>query len=319
MTDKIYNVLFLCTGNSARSIMAESILNELGRGHFRAFSAGSQPTGRVNPLALTTLEAAGYPTAGFRSKSLDEFGLSTAPVMDFIFTVCDRAAGEGCPIWAGHTMTAHWGIADPAAAQGSEAERKAAFSRAFDLLKDRIAAFVSLPLATIDELTLSSQLREIGEREGASQPAQGQAGPYHDVILYHNPECGTSRNVLGLIRNAGIEPHIIEYLKTRPSRALLAQLIRRMGIPVRALLREKGTPYRDIGLDNPALTDEQLMDAMMLHPILINRPIVVTERGVRLCRPSETVLDLLPEPQRGEFRKEDGELVVRTDGSRAAG
>lgn len=130
-----------------------------------------------------------------------------------------------------------------------------------------------------------------------------------DVIIYHNPDCGTSRNTLGLIRNAGIEPHVVEYLKTPPSRALLKQLIARMGIAVSDLLREKGTPYHELGLDNPALSDEVLLDAMMAHPILINRPIVVTAKGVRLCRPSELVIDLLP-PQRGEFVKEDGERVT---------
>jgi arsenate reductase (glutaredoxin) len=130
-----------------------------------------------------------------------------------------------------------------------------------------------------------------------------------DVIIYHNPGCGTSRNTLALIRNAGIEPHIIEYLKTPPARPLLQQLIARMGIPVRALLREKGTPFHELGLADQSLTDEQLLDAMMAHPILINRPIVVTPNGVRLCRPSEQVIDLLP-PQRGDFVKEDGERVV---------
>ncbi|AJA61821.1 MULTISPECIES: arsenate reductase (glutaredoxin) [Bradyrhizobium] len=129
-----------------------------------------------------------------------------------------------------------------------------------------------------------------------------------DAIIYHNPECGTSRNTLAMIRTAGIEPHVIEYLKTPPSRALLQQLIARMGISVREAVREKAAPYAELGLDNPALTDEQLLDAMMAHPILINRPIVVTPRGVRLCRPSERVLDLLP-AQQGEFVKEDGERV----------
>ena len=127
-----------------------------------------------------------------------------------------------------------------------------------------------------------------------------------DVIIYHNPDCGTSRNTLAMIRNAGIEPHVIEYLKTPPSRAMLTQLITRMGIVPRALLREKGTPYADLGLGDPALTDNALLDAMMAHPILINRPIVVSPKGVKLCRPSEDVLDLLP-PQQGEFVKEDGE------------
>jgi arsenate reductase len=131
-----------------------------------------------------------------------------------------------------------------------------------------------------------------------------------DAIIYHNPACGTSRNTLGLIRNAGIEPHIIEYLKTPPTRALLQHLIARMGIPVRALLREKGTPFHELGLADPSLADDQLLDAMLAHPILINRPIVVTPNGVRLCRPSsELVIDLLP-PQRGVFVKEDGQRVV---------
>ena len=139
-----------------------------------------------------------------------------------------------------------------------------------------------------------------------------------DAIIYHNPECGTSRNVLGLIRNAGIEPHVIEYLKCPPIRAMLQLLIARMGISVRDLVRVKGTPYHDLGLDDPSISDEKLLDAMMAHPILINRPIVVTPLGVKLCRPSEAVLDLLPMPQRGEFRKEDGELVVDSGGNRVS-
>ena len=139
-----------------------------------------------------------------------------------------------------------------------------------------------------------------------------------DVIIYHNPDCGTSRNTLGLICNAGIEPHVIEYLKCPPSRAMLTSLVDRMGIAVRDVVRIKGTPYHELGLDDPKLTDEQLLDAMLAHRILINRPIVVTPLGVKLCRPSEAVLDLLPNPQRGEFRKEDGELVVDQAGRRIA-
>jgi len=137
-----------------------------------------------------------------------------------------------------------------------------------------------------------------------------------DIIIYHNPACGASRNTLGLIRNCGVEPRIIEYLKTPPSREELATLIGRMGISARDLLRKKGTPYDELKLDDLALTDEQLIDAMMAHPILINRPIVVTPIGVKLCRPSEAVLDILPLPQKGEFRKEDGELVVNAAGQR---
>ncbi len=139
-----------------------------------------------------------------------------------------------------------------------------------------------------------------------------------DVIIYHNPDCGTSRNTLAMIRNAGIEPHVIEYLKTPPSRALLQQLIARASLSVRDVLREKGTPYAELGLGDPTLSDEALLDAMMAHPILINRPIVVSPRGVRLCRPSERVLDLLP-PQQGAFTKEDGEPVVDAVGHRIAG
>lgn len=134
-----------------------------------------------------------------------------------------------------------------------------------------------------------------------------------DVVIYHNPACGTSRNTLGLIRNAGIEPHVIEYLKCPPSRALLTQLIARAGLSPRELLREKGTPFQELKLDDPALSDDDLLDAMMAHPILINRPLVVTPNGVRLCRPSEAVLDLLP-PQEGEFVKEDGERVIDAAG-----
>lgn len=137
-----------------------------------------------------------------------------------------------------------------------------------------------------------------------------------DVIIYHNPECGTSRNALAMIRNAGIEPHVIEYLKTPPVRALLVDLIARAGLAPRALLREKGTPYAELGLDDPALSDDALVDAMMAHPILINRPLVVSPIGVALCRPSERVLELLPARQRGAFTKEDGEQVIDAAGER---
>lgn len=137
-----------------------------------------------------------------------------------------------------------------------------------------------------------------------------------NVIIYHNPQCGTSRNTLGLIRNAGIEPHIIEYLKCPPTRTMLAQLIARGGLTARELLREKGTPFHELGLDNPALSDDELLDAMIAHRILINRPIVVAPLGVRLCRPSEAVLDILPSPQRGAFSKEDGEAVIDAAGPR---
>lgn len=137
-----------------------------------------------------------------------------------------------------------------------------------------------------------------------------------DIVIYHNPDCGTSRNTLAMIRNAGIEPHVVEYLKTPPSRLLLEQLVVRMCIPLRALVREKGTPYEELGLGDPALTDDQLLDAMMQHPILINRPIVVSPLGVRLCRPSEVVLEILPQEQKGAFAKEDGQIVVDASGRR---
>ncbi|KTE16075.1 arsenate reductase (glutaredoxin) [Sphingopyxis sp. H115] len=137
-----------------------------------------------------------------------------------------------------------------------------------------------------------------------------------DIIIYHNPDCGTSRNTLALIRNAGIEPHVVEYLKTPPARAMLEQLIARAALPPRDLLRKKGTPYSELGLDNPALSDAELIDAMMAHPILINRPLVASPLGVRLCRPSEAVLDILPARQLGAFTKEDGEQVVDAAGNR---
>ncbi|HEY0316507.1 MAG TPA: arsenate reductase (glutaredoxin) [Sphingomonas sp.] len=139
-----------------------------------------------------------------------------------------------------------------------------------------------------------------------------------DIVIYHNAGCGTSRNVLGLIRNAGIEPHVVEYLKTPPSRALLMHLIDRAGLAPRDMLREKGTPYEELGLDDMSLSDDALVDAMMAHPILINRPLVVSPLGVKLCRPSEAVLDLLPAPQTGAFSKEDGERVIDDRGMRVA-
>lgn len=138
----------------------------------------------------------------------------------------------------------------------------------------------------------------------------------YDIVIYHNPDCGTSRNTLAMIRNAGIEPHVVEYLKTPPSRAMLTQLIERAGMTPRALLREKGTPYAELGLDDESLTDEALVDAMMTHPVLINRPLVAGPLGVRLCRPSEAVLEILPQAQRAAFAKEDGEQVVDASGQR---
>ncbi|MES2136919.1 MAG: arsenate reductase ArsC [Pseudomonadota bacterium] len=168
---RAYNVLFLCTGNSARSILAEAILNKEGAGRFRAFSAGSFPKGEVHPAALNLLRELGYPTDGFRSKSWDEFAADGAPPLDFVFTVCDNAAGEVCPIWPGPPMTAHWGIEDPAAVEGDEETRRRAFRAAFFALQRRIGLFLALPLESIDELSLQSQLREIGKTTDAKQDA----------------------------------------------------------------------------------------------------------------------------------------------------
>jgi arsenate reductase (thioredoxin) len=157
-----YNVLFLCTGNSARSILAESILNHRGKESFRAFSAGSHPTGRVNPYALKYLECAGLPTAGLRSKSWDEFAKPGAPKMNFVFTVCDNAASEICPVWPGQPMTAHWGVADPAGVTGGEEATERAFREAFVTLDRRIGLFLSLPLASLDSLAIKKEIVRIG-------------------------------------------------------------------------------------------------------------------------------------------------------------
>ncbi len=162
MADQVYNVLFLCTGNSARSILAESILNELGRGKFRGFSAGSYPKGYVHPIALEMLRKMEFPTAGLRSKSWDEFAAPGAPHLDFVFTVCDNAAGGVCPYWPGQPVTAHWGIPDPAAVEGTDLEKSFAFRDAFRLLEARIKLFLSLPLASIDRMRLKDRLDEIG-------------------------------------------------------------------------------------------------------------------------------------------------------------
>ncbi len=165
---RIFNVLFVCSGNSARSILAESILSKLGAGRFRAYSGGSHPKGTVDPLALKTLDAAGFPTEGARSKSWLEFAAPDAPVMDFVFTVCDHAAGETCPVWPGQPMIAHWGIEDPTLEQGTDIQREAAFVKAFRYLKNRISSFTALPVSTLDKASLGNQLREIGRSDGAS-------------------------------------------------------------------------------------------------------------------------------------------------------
>jgi protein-tyrosine-phosphatase len=162
MSDGPMNVLFLCTGNSARSIIAEAALNRLGNGKFRAFSAGSFPKGEVHPYARELLERQNYPTQELRSKSWNEFAAPGAEPLDFVFTVCDNAAGEVCPVWPGQPMTAHWGMADPAAAEGNEAERRLAFADTLRMLRNRIGVFVSLPIASLDKLSLQNRLREIG-------------------------------------------------------------------------------------------------------------------------------------------------------------
>ena len=167
MTVKPYQILILCTGNSARSIMAEAIINTLGAGLFVAHSAGSQPAGRVHPLALEKLSAIGYPTAQLRSKSWDEFAATDAPQMDFIITVCDNAAGETCPLWPGQPISAHWGFPDPAAVQGSEAEQRAAFEQVFQRITQRVRLLLDLPLASLDALAIRRELQNIGRQDGA--------------------------------------------------------------------------------------------------------------------------------------------------------
>lgn len=163
MAERVYNVLFLCTGNSARSILAESILNREGQGRFKAFSAGSQPKGEVHPFALSLLKKMNHPVDVLRSKNWDEFAADGAPVMDFVFTVCDNAANEICPVWPGQPMSAHWGLPDPAAVEGSEAERHLAFADTYRLLANRIGIFTSLPMKSLDRLSLQKRLSEIGQ------------------------------------------------------------------------------------------------------------------------------------------------------------
>jgi arsenate reductase len=170
MADRPFNVLFLCTGNSARSIMAEAILNKLGAGKFRAYSAGSQPQGEVNPHAVQLLQSLGYDTSGFRPKPWSEFAQAGAPSLDFVFTVCDNAAGETCPVWPGQPMTAHWGVPDPAEAKGSPAEIGLAFKAAYRMLFQRIGVFTALPIGSLERLSLQKRLKEIG-RTGAAAKA----------------------------------------------------------------------------------------------------------------------------------------------------
>jgi protein-tyrosine-phosphatase len=168
MADRPYTVLFLCTGNSARSILGEAILNKVGAGIFRAYSAGSQPKGRINPNTIQLLRSLGYDTSGYRSKSWDKFARAGEPKFDFVFTVCDSAAAEACPVWPGQPMTAHWGIPDPAGATGTPAEVALAFKEAYRLLNQRIGIFTALPLRSLDRLSLQSKLRDIGQMEGST-------------------------------------------------------------------------------------------------------------------------------------------------------
>jgi arsenate reductase len=172
MTDRAYNVLFLCTGNTARSILAESILRKQGAGRFNAFSAGSHPKDVVNPFALKALAACGYPVEGLRSKAWDEFAAPDAAKMDFVFTVCDNAAGEACPFWPGAPISAHWGIEDPAAVEGTDIEKERAFAHAFRYLRNRISQFTALPIESLDKMSLTNRLREIGALEGATHAPQ---------------------------------------------------------------------------------------------------------------------------------------------------
>ena len=177
---KTFNVLFLCTGNSARSVIAEAILNKVGQGRFRAYSAGSQPKSSVNPRTIGLLAGLGYDTSGFRSKSWNEFTKPGAPQFDFVFTVCDNAAAETCPLWPGQPMTAHWGIADPADATGAPAEIALAFKDAYRMLERRIGIFVALPIESLDQLSLKNRLKEIGRMAGATEKA-GQNSNHVDV------------------------------------------------------------------------------------------------------------------------------------------
>jgi arsenate reductase len=170
MAERIFNVLFLCTGNSGRSILAESILRKVGADRFNAFSAGSHPKGEVNPFTLKVLERLEYPTDGLRAKDWEEFSRPGAPTMDFVFTLCDDAARETCPVWPGQPMTAHWGIEDPAAVEGTDIQKEAAFVAAARYVRNRIAAFINLPIKSLDKLSLTAKLNEIGTLEGAAKP-----------------------------------------------------------------------------------------------------------------------------------------------------
>ena len=237
--------------------------------------------------------------------------------MDFVFTVCDNAAGETCPVWPGQPMTTHWGIEDPAAVQEPTSRKRAAFEMAFYYLEQaHLACFAICRFKSLDRAGARHASACDWPDRGCGEPPSACGVTPMDVIIYHNPRCGTSRNTLGLIRNAGVEPHIIEYMKSPPTRVLLRQLAARMDVPLRCVLRDKEPIFQEFGLAHK-ITATKPCSMPRGHPILLNRPIVVTPKGVRLCRPSELVIDLLP-PQRGEFFKEDGERVIDGHGRQVA-
>ena len=252
------------------------------------------PRAPCNPCTLELLKRLDYDITRFRSKPWDEFAQPGAPKLDFVITVCDSAAAEACPIWPGHPMTGALGHA-----------RSGRDRAGFAVLSDIALAFAETYRMLDKPPQPVRQSENDGPEPNGAAKERGQEHCEEKMItIYHNPDCGTSRNVLGLIRNCGAEPHIIEYLKTPPSRAELVSLLEQMGITPRQLLREKGTPFHALKLGDPKWSDAELIDTMIAHPILINRPIVVTPLGARLCRPSETVLDILPDPQLGPFNKE---------------
>ena len=316
MAERVFNVLFLCTGNSARSILAEV---DPAQGRARGASAPSrrEATPRAPSIRSPSkcLKASTIrPTACARRAGTNSRRRALPTWISSSRSATTRRA-KTCPVWPGQPMTAHWGIEDPAAVEGTDIQKEAAFVLAARYLKNRISVFTNLPIKSLDKTVVE---REVARDRSARRRDEAAAGGrVMDVIIYHNPACETSRNMLAMIRNSGVEPHIIEYLKCPPTRLLLTQLLDRAGLTVRQILREKGTPFHDLGLGDPSLSDDALLDAIGAHPILMNRPLVVTPKGVRLCRPSEKVLDLLP-PQRGQFIKEDGERVIDDAGRRVA-
>ena len=302
MAERIFNVLFLCTGNSGRSILAEAILRKDRRGPLRRLFGGQPPQGRRQSVRHKGAGKAGVSDRqACARRDWEEFSAPGAPTMDFVFTLCDDAAREACPVWPGQPMTAHWGIEDPAAVEGTDIRKEAAFVAAARYVRNRISAFVEP--ADQEPRQVVADREAARDRDARRRDQAPPRGRVMDAIIYHNPACGTSRNVLAMIRNSGVEPHIIEYLKCPPTRLLLTQLLARAGLTVREILREKGTPFHDLGLGDPSLSDDALLDAIGAHPILMNRPLVVTPKGVRLCRPSEKVLDLCRRNAENSSRK----------------